>query len=98
MSPSSLYHAFGLRTFEYIKTEYHNDATPFLVKKKETARCCSNCESCEVSLAGRVESIWHCLPVGVQAGIIAGYLPPELVCRERLCNPFFMNSITSNLT
>lgn len=81
MSTSLLYHAFGLKTYDYIRTEYFNGATFFHVKKKAGARCCSNCKSREVTLAGRVERIWRSVPIGLRPIIIVGHLH-ILKCRR----------------
>lgn len=74
MSTSLLYHAFGLRTYDYVRTGYLNGATFFHVNKKEGARCCSNCKSRDVTLGGRVERVWRCVPIGLRPIIIVGHL------------------------
>ncbi len=57
MSTSLLYHAFGLKTYDYLRTEYLNGTIFFHVKKKEGALYCTKCRSRDVALAGRVERI-----------------------------------------
>lgn len=74
MSTSLLYHAFGLRTYDYLRTQYLNGATFFHVKKKDGARCCSNCKSRDVALAGSVERVWRSVPIGLKPTIIVGHL------------------------
>ena len=74
MSTSLLYHAFGLRTYDYMRTNYLNGATFFHVKKKDGARCCSNCKSRDVTLAGRVERVWRSVPIGLKPTIFVGHL------------------------
>ena len=80
MSTSLLYHAFGLRTYEYIRTEYLNGAIFFHVKKKDGAQYCTKCRSRDVVYAGRVERIWVSLPIGLKPTIIVGHLH-RLQCR-----------------
>ena len=74
MSTSLLYHAFGLKAYEYIRTDYLNGAVLFHVKKKEAYQYCTNCRSRDVTFAGRTERIWHSLPIGLKPTIIVGHL------------------------
>jgi transposase len=74
MSTSLLYHAFGLKTYEYLRTEYRNGAVFFHVKKKEGAQYCTNCRSRHVVRAGQYQRIWHGLPIGMRPTLIVGHL------------------------
>ena len=74
MSTSLLYHAFGLKTYDYLRTEYINGTIFFHVKKKQGAQYCTNCRSRDVVFAGRVERIWISLPIGLKSTIIVGHL------------------------
>ena len=78
MSTNLLYHAFGLKTHTYFATEYRDGAIFFHVRKKEGVRCCVNCKSCDVVLAGRVERWWNCVPIGLKPTIIVAHLPRSL--------------------
>jgi transposase len=50
MSTSLLYHALGLKGYEYQKTEYLNGTIFFHVKKHGAYQYCTNCKSRAVSL------------------------------------------------
>jgi hypothetical protein len=44
MSTNILYHAFGLKIYEYLRTEYRNGAVFFHVRKKEGVQYYTNCQ------------------------------------------------------
>jgi transposase len=81
MSTSLLYHAFGLKAYVYLRTEYLNGVIFFHVKKKEAYQYCTNCRSRDVTLAGRTKRIWHSLPIGLKPTIIVGHLH-RLTCHS----------------
>ena len=74
MSTSLLYHAFCFKTYEYMRTAYLNGAIFFHVRKKEGAQYCTNCRSRKVARAGRVQRIWHGVPIGMKPTLIVGHL------------------------
>jgi transposase len=74
MSTSLLYHALGLKTYEYLRTEYRNGAIFFHIKKKAGAQCCAVCRSRDVVHAGRIQRIWHGVPIGIKPILIVGHL------------------------
>jgi transposase len=74
MSTSILYHALGLKGYEYQRTEYLNGSIFFHVKKQESYQYCTNCRSRAVVLAGRVERIWYSLPIGLKPTLIVAHL------------------------
>jgi len=74
MSTTLMYHAFGLKAYRYMRAEYVNGAIFFHVKKKEAYQYCTNCRSRDVTFAGRVERIWHSLPIGFKPTIIVAHL------------------------
>ncbi|MFP3870900.1 MAG: ISL3 family transposase [Syntrophobacteria bacterium] len=81
MSTSLLYHGFGLKAYEYLKTEYLNGTIFFHVQKKQAFRYCTNCRSRDVVLAGRVDRIWYSLPIGLKPTIIVAHLHRLECCR-----------------
>jgi transposase len=64
MSTSLLYHAFGIRGYEYVRTDYHDGATLFTIRQNpETCRC-SACGSRQVISRGHAERRFLALPIG----------------------------------
>ena len=55
MSTSHMYHAFGIRGYEYRRTDYQNGQTIFTIQQDPKTCRCSACGSPEVQLRGRVE-------------------------------------------
>lgn len=43
MSTSLLYHAFGIREYKYVSTEYHEGHTIFTIKKERFSLRCPCC-------------------------------------------------------
>jgi transposase len=80
MSMSLLYHGFGIRGYQYSKTEYVEGGIVFhLVQAPETCRC-SACGSAEVSPRGQVPRELRSLPIGSKPVTVK--LPiPRVECR-----------------
>ena len=80
MSTSLLYHAFGIRGYQYIRTDYQGGQTIFTIRQEpETCRC-SACGSPEVVSRGHVERRFRTLPIGSRATFVV--LPiPRVECR-----------------
>jgi transposase len=75
MSTSLLYHAFGIRGYEYTRTEYQQAHVIFTIRQKpETCRC-SSCGSPEVVSRGRVERRFRSLPIGRRATFVVLPIP-----------------------
>ena len=55
MSTSLLYHAFGIRGYQYTRTDYVGGQTVFTIHQKPETCCCSACGSPEVQMRGCVE-------------------------------------------
>ena len=66
MSTSLLYHAFGLRDQEYIKTEYSEGKVIFHVKTKESKLQCSSCGSPNIKKKGTISRDFHTHPIGLK--------------------------------
>jgi transposase len=79
MSTSLLYHAFGLRGYDYVKTDYADGAITFtLYQRPHTCRC-SRCGSREVFPRGYQERTFHAVPIGGRP--VAVVLPiPRVEC------------------
>jgi transposase len=80
MSTSHLYHSFGIRGYNYVRTDYQNGHTIFTIRQKpETCRC-SACGSPEVLSRGRVERRFRMVPIGRRATFLV--LPiPRVECQ-----------------
>ena len=80
MSTSHLYHSFGIRGYNYARTDYQNGHTIFTIHQKpETCRC-SACGSPRVQLRGRVERRFRMVPIGCRATFLV--LPiPRVECQ-----------------
>jgi transposase len=80
MSTSLLYHTFGIRGYQYTRTDYPGGQTVFTIHQKpETCRC-SACGSPQVIMRGQVERRFRTLPVGRRATFVV--LPiPRVECQ-----------------
>ena len=81
MSTSILYHGFGIREYNYLKTEYLEGKVFFHVEKKKEKQWCVDCGSKEVIKKGRHERVIRTLPIGSRQVFIATHLN-RLLCRE----------------
>jgi transposase len=81
MSTSFLYHAFGIRGYQYTRTEYQDSQVIFTIHQEpETCRC-SACGSRQVVSRGQVERRFRSLPIGSRATFVI--LPIRRVeCRQ----------------
>jgi transposase len=75
MSTSLLYHAFGVRGYEYVRTDYHGGQTTFTIRQQGKALRCPVCGSKDVRTRGRVERHFRSLPIGARATIVALPIP-----------------------
>ena len=64
MSTSLLYHAFGIRGYQYMKTEYAGGKVIFTVRQKEDDLRCSSCGSRRVIRRGFCRRRFRSLPIG----------------------------------
>ena len=67
MSTSLMYHAFGAKTYDYVKTEYRDGAIYFHLGKKPHHRRCVVCRSRDVTLGGVETYSLRSLPIGGRA-------------------------------
>src|SRR5438309_4905786 len=80
MSTSLLYHAFGIRGYDYVRTDYHGGATIFTIRQDPAACRCSACGSREVISRGHAERQFLALPIGRRKTTVA--LPiPRVECQ-----------------
>src|SRR3954454_21135914 len=70
MSTSLLYHAFGIRGYQYTRTDYQGGQVIFTIRHDpETCRC-SACGSPQVQSRGRVERRFRTVPIGSRATFV----------------------------
>jgi transposase len=80
MSTSFLYHAFGIRGYEYVRTEYPDGQVIFTIAQDPRDCRCSACGSRDVTSRGHVERRFRALPIGRRATAVV--LPiPRVECR-----------------
>lgn len=75
MSTSLLYHAFGIREYNYVRTQYHAGNIIFTVERKPFSLRCSCCESKDVIRHGVILRWFYSLPIGHKASYIVTPVP-----------------------
>jgi transposase len=80
MSTSLLYHAFGIRGYRYVRTEYSGGETTFTIEQPAKASKCSACGSRDVGPRGHVGRTFRSLPIGSRSTSIT-FPIPRLQCR-----------------
>ena len=81
MSTSLLYHAFGVRGYKYVRTEYRNGGIVFTIAQ-DLERCrCSACGSRDVQPKGRIVREFRAVPIGRKPVTIAFGIP-RVLCHE----------------
>jgi transposase len=80
MSTSLLYHAFGIRGYEYVRTEYQGGKVVFTIHQVPKTFRCEACGSRDVRPRGRVERRFQSLPIGSRSTVVV--LPiPRVACQ-----------------
>jgi transposase len=80
MSTSLLYHAFGLRGYDYVKTEYTGGTVVFTVQQRPHTCRCPHCGSREIIHHGHESRSFKTVPIGRKPVWIV--LPiPRVECR-----------------
>jgi transposase len=80
MSTSLLYHAFGIRGYEYVRTDYRGGETIFTIRQDPEDCRCSACGSRDVVSRGHAERRFRCVPIGSRPTAVV--LPiPRVECR-----------------
>jgi transposase len=64
MSTSLLYHAFGLRGYDYVKTDYQEGGVIFTLRQRPHTYRCSVCNSRNVHPRGHQERTFKAVPIG----------------------------------
>jgi transposase len=64
MSTTLLYQMFGIRGYEYRRTDYHQGAASFVIEQPREKYRCSDCGSAAVHAQGHNERYFRSLPIG----------------------------------
>jgi transposase len=75
MSTSLLYHAFGVRGYRYVRTEYQGGRTTFTIRQEAATVRCPACGARDVRPKGHVERHFRSLPIGSRETIVALPIP-----------------------
>jgi len=81
MSTSLLYHAFGVRDYQYLKSNFVEGRVVFVIEQKPATLRCAACGSKEVIRQGSVSRSFHALPIGSRPVMLDACIP-RLECRE----------------
>jgi transposase len=81
MSTSLLYHAFGVRGYRYMKTEYVEGGVIFTMVRKTDGCRCSVCGSENVWRQGSVTRPFRTLPIGRKLVTLRAEIP-RLLCHD----------------
>ena len=80
MSTSLLYHAFGIRGYDYVRTQYQDGQVIFTIAQDPDDCRCSACGSRDVISRGHAERRFRNLPIGSRPTAVV--LPiPRVECR-----------------
>jgi transposase len=81
MSTSLLYHAFSIRGYRYVATDYQGGAVIFRIDQDLQDCRCSACGSAQVASRGQVERRFRCPPIGRRP--VSLVLPiPRVACLD----------------
>jgi transposase len=82
MSTSLLYHAFGIRGYKYVRTDYQGGQVIFTINQDLKTCRCSACGSNQIRPRGSVERRFRALPIGSRPTTVVLPIPRVqcLVC------------------
>jgi transposase len=75
MSTSLLYHAFGIRGYEYVRTDYQDGEVIFTIQQDPHDCRCAICGSREVTSRGHVRRRFRSLPIGSRTTAVVLPIP-----------------------
>jgi transposase len=81
MSTSLLYHGFGVRGYEYVKTEYRGGGVCFTIRQAPEALRCSRCGSRNVIRRGSQSRCFRTVPIGSKP-VHLRFDVPRVECRD----------------
>src|SRR5579863_1490900 len=80
MSTSLLYHAFAIRGYQCVRTEYQGGNVAFTIQQAPKTFRCEACGSCDVRPRGRVVRQFQSLPIGSHPTVVA-FSIPRVACQ-----------------
>ena len=81
MSTSILYHGWGVRGYQYVRTEFEGGRVVYLIRQDDAELRCRNCGSANVLRSGQFVREFKTLPIGSRAVTLR--LPIQRVeCRD----------------
>jgi transposase len=80
MSTSLLYHAFAIRGYQYVRTEYQGGEVIFTIGQEPKTLRCEACGSRDVRPKGRVERRFRSLPIGCRSTAVV-FPIPRVACQ-----------------
>jgi transposase len=80
MSTSLLYHGFGIRGYQYVRTAYQGGEVVFTIRQEPKACRCEACGSRDVRPKGQVERRFRSLPIGSRATAVV-FPIPRVACQ-----------------
>ena len=80
MSTSLLYHGFGIRGYESVRTAYEGGQVLFTIRQEPKALRCDACGSRDVRPRGQVERRFRSLPIGGRATAVV-FPIPRVACQ-----------------
>src|ERR1700722_14929657 len=75
MSTSLLYHAFGIRGYQYRRTDYQGGQVIFTIDQEPGTCRCSACGAREIRRRGAVERRFRIVPIGSRSMAVALGVP-----------------------
>jgi transposase len=81
MSTSLLYHGFGVRGYEYQRTDYQEGNVIFTIAQPLESCCCAVCGAKDVIGKGKKDRSFRTLPIGGKPVYLA-FAVPRVECRQ----------------
>ena len=81
MSTSLLYHGFGIRGYEYVRTQYHGGQVIFTIRQDARSCRCEACGSRDVRPKGHAKRQFRSLPIGGTSTFVV-FPIPRVACRD----------------
>lgn len=81
MSTSFLYHAFGIRGYQYVRTVYEAGRVRLAIRQPRKALRCSACGSRSVRPRGAIERQFRTLPIGPRP-VTIDFAIPRVACTD----------------
>ena len=88
MSTSLLYHAFGIRGYQYTRTDYQDGQVIFTIRQEPKTYRCAACGAREVQSRGHVARRFRSLPIGGRATAVILPIPRVADPRRSYTNSF----------